>query len=116
MSKLHINIGSRGLPTTVSEMRIRLARALSKLDGATEVYFDFRAEIKNYVPTGESYEDFAARCFLAGRELGGLQTGRFHSKPASLGAPYVSPHSVIAELREEEPTIVHGELARPEND
>ena len=90
MSKLHINIGSRGVPTTVSEMRLRLARALSKLEGGAYVSFDFRVEVPDYTPT---------RIF-------------------KIPDPTTTRHAraVISELRDEEPTIVHGVLARPEND
>jgi hypothetical protein len=90
MSKLHINIGSRGVPTTVSEMRIRLAKAISHLDGGAEVSFDFRVEIAEYRP---------ARVF------------KIPDSPTTRHA-----RAVISDLREEQPAAVYGELARPEND
>lgn len=50
MSKLNINIESGGQEYTVSEMRIRLAQVLSKLNGDQKVTFSFRAELSDYRP------------------------------------------------------------------
>jgi hypothetical protein len=49
----HITISARtnGEKTTVSEMRKRLARVLSKLDGAQEVSFSFAATLDSYRPS-----------------------------------------------------------------
>ena len=86
MSKLNINIDNHGQKYTVSEMRKRLAEVLSKLDGEQEVTFAFRADLPDY-------------------------------KPRTVRTPRDFSHvrAVIADMRDEEPTIVYGELARPEN-
>lgn len=101
MSRLHINIGSQGSPTTVSDMRRRLARALANLPGDTEVTFDFRAEIEDYKPAPP----------------------RNMTMPAILVAPYnfSEPWPWETGLQKyvwslEGENVVHGPLAAPENE
>jgi hypothetical protein len=48
MAHITISAGTNGEKTTVSEMRKRLARVLSKLDGDQEVSFSFAASCENY--------------------------------------------------------------------
>ena len=72
MGRIVIRIDNYGQKYTVSQMRMKLAQALAKLDGAQECTFNFTASLDNY-------------------------------KPAP--APAVTPL-----------TVIHGELARPEND
>jgi hypothetical protein len=87
MASLTIRIENHKQKFTVSEMRIRLAQVLSKLNGDQEVSFTFVAQLDDYKPARRS---------------------AFYPQHAST-------HSVTAELREGE-NVVHGEFARPEND
>ncbi len=50
MARLTISIASQGEVVTVSEMRRRLARVLSKLTGQSEITFSFSANLENYKP------------------------------------------------------------------
>ncbi len=50
MAKLHIQIDNHDGPYTVSEMRRKLAKVLSKLNGDQEVRFMFTAALENYTP------------------------------------------------------------------
>jgi hypothetical protein len=50
MAKLHLQIDNHDGPYTVSEMRKRLAKVLSKLNGDQEVRFMFTAALNNYTP------------------------------------------------------------------
>ena len=65
MAKLHIQIDNHDGPYTVSELRKRLAKVLSKLDGGAEIRFMFTAALNNYTPAE-----------------------RVVSKPRALEAPY----------------------------
>jgi hypothetical protein len=51
MAHITISAGTNGEKTTVSEMRKRLARVLSKLDGDQEVSFSFAASLDSYRPS-----------------------------------------------------------------
>ncbi len=64
MAHITISAGTNGEKTTVSEMRKRLARVLSKLNGAQEVSFSFAASLEHYLPAHQM------------------------TKSAALGAPY----------------------------
>ena len=50
MAKLHIQIDNHDGPYTVSEMRRKLAKVLSKLNGDQEVRFMFTAALDQYQP------------------------------------------------------------------
>jgi hypothetical protein len=50
MAKLHLQIDNHDGPYTVSELRKRLARVLSKLNGDAEIRFMFTAALENYQP------------------------------------------------------------------
>lgn len=50
MANITIHIGSHGGDMTVSEMRKKLAKVLSKLRGDQSVTFAFGASLQNYVP------------------------------------------------------------------
>ena len=50
MAKLHIQIDNHEGPYTVSELRKRLAKVLSKLDGGAEIRFMFTAALDDYQP------------------------------------------------------------------
>ena len=121
MSKLNINLDNHGQPYTVSEMRIRLAQVLSKLDGGQLVTFSFRADLPDYKPADDLYVMFVSRGF---KVPDSLDTRHATMNPA-LGAPYKLGDVIqdtsgglwnyVDGLREGE-NVVHGPLARPEND
>lgn len=138
MSKLHINIGSWGTPTTVSDMRRRLAHALAKLPGDTEVTFDFRAEMGHYEPAPKPLAVQCPRCGVGIDDDGDGNCGqcaRRLTKNPILAAPYNFGNAVTPSnpydsgglwgyaasigtgdnLTEGE-NVVHGPLAAPEND
>ena len=147
MSKLNINIEHYAPEYTVSEMRIRLAQVLSKLNGDQTVTFSFRAELPDYKPAPKStdsvcpvchgYPEPAAHCLNCNR-TGFVQAAntRQATMPDILGAPYDlasvatdDPYEDFARLRAwdyvtgsrdtdrlvEGDNLVHGPLARPEN-
>jgi hypothetical protein len=45
-----MNIGTHGVETTASEMRKRLAQALSKIPGDQKVFFNLTVHLENYSP------------------------------------------------------------------
>lgn len=110
MPKLTIVVHEDSPTCTVSEMRRRLARALSRLPGEQEVSFTFSARIGEYLPaaqdTGALYDDFC------NTPVDGCKTGRLTAKYPALGAPY----NLKVPPLQPKINIVMGELARPEND
>jgi hypothetical protein len=93
MPRLNIRIDNYGQPTTVSQMRRRLAQILSKLSGDQEIKFTFTAVLEDYQPV------------------------RVLTKSPLLGMPY-GPTTTVHQIEAEEndPYTAFGKLARPEND
>jgi hypothetical protein len=111
MAKLHLQIDNHDGPYTVSELRRRLARVLSKLDGGAEIRFMFTAALENYTPAspvnrrpclGRDPEPFPTAC----------QCGCADGDPSL--AEIIERNCSL--LKESLPKIIVGELARPEND
>ena len=50
MGRIVIRIDNYGQKYTVSQMRMKLAQALAKLDGGQECTFNFTAALDNYSP------------------------------------------------------------------
>lgn len=122
MPKLVINLSSHPQPTTVSQMRKRLAQVLSKLNGDQEVSFNFIATLENYQPTRvpdvlsrglEAWaKDFLSEVASRPAAAAPREIQCLHPHGFPLG---MCNYCMLLEA-DSTPTAVFGELARPENE
>lgn len=131
MPTLTIHSGSENVTTTVSDMRRRLARMLSTLKGEQEVTFSFSATILDYQPEKDPYQVFAnemtpadiavarqiakSRVLGMGYSLGTPEKGATDAQPQEPEAVKTGLWD-YAQSMADEPRVIMGELARPEND
>ena len=97
MSQLNIDVDCEGTPVTVRDMRKRLAKMLSGLDGSQMVVYSFRASLPFYRPAPE--------------EIVPLELSAEEST-----ALYLLRNDSDVLPRIADPTMIYGELSRPEND
>lgn len=117
MAQVIINIENHTPECTVSDLRRKLAQVLSKLDGKQEASFTFVLTLKNYQqpalaePSIKDPMGFGS--FLRGDWY---RAGHLRGDLSALNLSGVTTGRIAREENLAEPTVVFGELARPEND
>ena len=112
MAKVTIVLENHGEKYTVRDMRRRLAQVLCRLNGDQEVSFHFVATMENY--NVDLYAEVAKQNGCSRQ----IAKARVLGKDYTFGvseSPNGDPYAEFIKRTSENPNIVVGPLARPEN-